>query len=620
VTSTTTQGQRAEGAEGAEISTVVAQRLLFRPPKASLPDSLYVKGGRGTRRDRRSIEVPSGKRVSLNTYFGRFPAAYWQRWTTVRSVDLELRVRGHGMIYVRASDAEGRPRTVVAEAVEHEAAEVWGCSLTLDRFMDGGALWVEIEAEESALEVTDGRWTVPAPRRHRPTSVVVCTFNRADDCVDTLRTVADDLEALDMLERLYVVDQGTDAVESRPGFAPVKQRLEDRLHYLRQPNLGGAGGFTRGLYEVADVQHESHANVLFMDDDIVLEPDTVVRLTTFANSTEQPTIVGGQMLYLLHPDRLHVQAEFADLARLAPAQTGENVLQNVNVGKKQQDRRADAGYNGWWACLIPSEVVARVGYPLPLFFQWDDIEYGYRARAHGFPTVTLPGAGIWHADFSWKDWDDWHRYFNVRNSLITAALHSGAPARAWAAEMAQQLLRYTVSLQYGLAETALVAVEDFLAGPSMVDDGGVEAAARIRRLRAAFSETVTHAAAGLSDSELSGATLVESGRPSLPKAVLAKRLVQHLTNKPRGTAAVSAGDSGWWHVSLFRQVLVTDASQQGVRIRRYDRSQMLSTSRRAAAVLTRLVREGDAAAAAWKQAMPRLTGRENWKRLFESGR
>ena len=69
-------------------------------------------------------------------------------------------------------------------------------------------------------------------------------------------------------------------------------------------------------------------------------------------------------------------------------------------------------------------MVRAIGYPLPLFFQWDDIEYGYRARAHGFPTVALPGAGVWHADFGWKDWDEWHRYFNMRNGLITAALHT----------------------------------------------------------------------------------------------------------------------------------------------------------------------------------------------------
>ena len=89
-----------------------------------------------------------------------------------------------------------------------------------------------------------------------------------------------------------------------------------------------------------------------------------------------------------------------------------------------QDRRVDTEYNGWWACLVPATIIRAIGYPLPLFFQWDDIEFGYRARAHGFPTVALPGAGVWHADFGWKDWDEWHRYFNMRNGLITAALHS----------------------------------------------------------------------------------------------------------------------------------------------------------------------------------------------------
>ena len=95
-----------------------------------------------------------------------------------------------------------------------------------------------------------------------------------------------------------------------------------------------------------------------------------------------------------------------------------------------QDQRVDTEYNGWWACLIPATIVRAIGYPLPLFFQWDDIEFGYRARAHGFPTVALPGAGVWHADFGWKDWDEWHRYFNMRNGLITAALHSDFDAKS----------------------------------------------------------------------------------------------------------------------------------------------------------------------------------------------
>src|SRR5690606_18529998 len=267
------------------------------------------------------------------------------------------------------------------------------------------------------------RWTVDSPEKIRPTAVTICTMNRADDCLGNLFALADSLPALDTLDAIYVADQGTDTVDSREGFAEVAERLGDKLHYIKQPNLGGAGGFTRGLYEVAGSTDTEHANVLFMDDDVLLEPDLIIRLTAFSNCAANPMIVGGQMLNLLHPHQLHVGAEYAELNTLEPGQPVPHSLSTADLlgvdeetGKpNRQERRVDAGYNGWWSCLIPYEVVKTIGYPLPFFFQWDDAEYSYRARAHGFPTVTLPGAGVWHADFHWKDWDEWHRYFNLRN-------------------------------------------------------------------------------------------------------------------------------------------------------------------------------------------------------------
>ncbi|MFC5099462.1 glycosyltransferase family 2 protein [Kibdelosporangium philippinense] len=95
----------------------------------------------------------------------------------------------------------------------------------------------------------------------------------------------------------------------------------------------------------------------------------------------------------------------------------------MDLTKTLPHKRVTAGYNAWWSCLIPAEVIEKCGLPLPMFFQWDDIEYGTRAGRNGFATVTLPGAAVWHADFAWKDWDDWARYFSLRNSLITSALH-----------------------------------------------------------------------------------------------------------------------------------------------------------------------------------------------------
>jgi galactofuranosylgalactofuranosylrhamnosyl-N-acetylglucosaminyl-diphospho-decaprenol beta-1,5/1,6-galactofuranosyltransferase len=605
---------------------LVAQRGLFTGPSQLVSDDLYAEVVSGVaRRERERLLVTPNSKVSTNTYFGRFPATYWQRWTVAKEVELVLDVAGSGRLAMVASDSEGETRVVATQDVYGATSGEVRLTGKIDRFVDGGALWLEVVTADESLTIQRARWTVAPPASVRPTAVTICTCNRVEDCLNTLTALAGDPAALDMIDVIYVADQGSDTLDSRPRFAEVSAALGKKLSYIKQPNLGGAAGFTRGLYEVFGVNHSDHANVLFMDDDVLCEPEIVIRLTAFANRTVEPTIVGGQMLYLLHPNNIHVSAEYANLDILAPGQVVEGSLHDADLtgvdedGKRNlQDKRVEAGYNGWWSCLIPSEVVAKVGYPLPLFFQWDDVEYGFRAGAAGFATVSLPGAGVWHADFHWKDWDEWHRYFNLRNALITAALHSRFDPKGVARVLAGYVARYLLGMQYGLTATLLKAVDDFLLGPSMLEDGGAAAMQEIHRIRAAYPETKRHPATdvpGLRPSEL---PMIQAGpAPMLKLAVLAKRLVYQLLNKSVHQAGtVPSADATWWHISMFDTAVVTDASQEGVRVRRRDRDLAIRLARQTASTLRRFVQQAPTLQRQYKDAMPKLTSRENWQRLY----
>ena len=597
---------------------LIAQRLLFTGPTPEAPNDLYCLVPRGSVvRERDRVTLDGHTRASTNTYFGRFPASYWQRWTPVRAVHLHALVSGTGLLRLVASDVDGQARTVATHRVQGSLAELVTLTAEVDRFVDGGALWLEMETSAGELTVEQVRWTVPHHPRTRATVVVICTFNRADDCIATLGALASDAQVLSTVDRVYVVDQGTDPVESRAAFPGLQETFGGALRYIRQPNLGGAGGFTRGMYDALGDDPDD-VDVLLMDDDIRLEPDTVLRLTALAGSTVAPTLVGGQMLKALHPNRLHVGAEQADLAVLRAGEPVKGALADADVTRERQDARVDAAYNGWWACLVPSEVVAAIGYPLPLFFQWDDIEYGLRAGEAGFPTVTLAGAGVWHADFAWKNWDDWSRYFSFRNALITSALHSDFDRRAITDHLARELANYLVTMRYGLAATMLQAVEDFLRGPDVLLDGGAAAAAAVRELRAAYPETVNHPAHAVPGLEHGVALLTPpEGTPSMPRSVLAKRVVWQLLRKRRGTAAIAVADAYWWHVSRFETAVVTDPSQEGVRVRTFDRELMVGLARRGTAVLLRLAREGGRARDEYRRRLPELTSRQAWSRLFD---
>ncbi|HMT50267.1 MAG TPA: glycosyltransferase [Dietzia sp.] len=614
----------AAGADAASAPTdrdLLLQRTLFSGPRKWVNDDLYSRILRGVvRRTRSELHLEAGSVVDTNTYFGRFEASYWQRWTSVSELTVRVAVETSGQldVLVRASDIGSHVRTV--DVVHHHDDGMAVLQVPVDSFTDGGAMWLEFHAVDAPATVSEVTWSTTTTRPARRAAVAICTFNRADDCAATIDSLVADALVADLIDDLYVTDQGTDLVETREAYRHAAAEFGDRLHYLRQPNLGGAGGFSRGLFEATAPGAPGPVDVLLMDDDVRVEPETVLRLFAFAAVTREPMLVGAQMLYLFNPDYLLVSAERTRLDQLKGGlDADEWALRDESVVDNRQERRIDAEYNAWWSCLVPGEAVDAVGLPMPYFFQWDDIEYGLRCRQAGMPTCTLQGAAVWHADFYWKDGDDFGQFFSQRNSLVTASIRQGIDPRAMAVNLGRSVLRAMVGMQYGLAATRMRGIEAFLDGPDGahgVGDGGQDALAAIRAERAGYPET-----AKLGAETLPAGIRVER-KVGIPREdredqVLAKRLLaQRLGRQRRGVVAIPYEDAAWWHVSLFDEVYVTDASQTGVHHRKVDPQRAADLQRRLVALLSRFVREAPAAQARWRDAQAPLTTRENWARLY----
>lgn len=594
---------------------LLVQRTLFAGTSAIMNDELYAVVDAGNySRTRFGLSLEGGATAHTNTFFGRFPASYWQRWTRATEVTVTLRVEAAARCAVQlvASDVGAHHRIIADVSVT--AGETVELVAPLNRFADGGAVWLQFQAIGGPATVERIEWSVTHARPRRPASVAICTFNRARDCAETVAALASDERVLDALDAVYVVDQGTDIVADDPLFQQVEPAFGKRMRYIRQPNLGGAGGFSRGIYEAAS--ENEHGDVLLMDDDILCEPETVLRLVAFANATTVPALIGAQMLLLYKPNYLLASAEQVDLTTLRRGLTHDKFgTRDANLLEELVERRTDAQYNGWWSCLVPLEVVRRIGMPLPVFFQWDDVEYSLRAGRAGVPTITLPGAGVWHADFYWKDVDGFAHYFSTRNGLITAALDPHFAHRELAKQLAREICHSIVSMQYGLAHTQLRAIEGFLEGPGALADGGVEALATITSERKRFHETETHPMSWL-EPHVPIRRADPEPKEGWEDVILAKRSVSHARGRLEpGPVAVSFEDAKWWHVGRFEHVFVTDASQSGVRERRYDHALAKEMGVRLTQVVRRFRAEAPAVADDYRAAFDQLTSRENWARL-----
>ena len=140
---------------------MLLQRTLFTGPRAWVNQDLYARNCSGTAlRARHHITLDGGGSLSTNTYFGRFPASYWQRWTRVTSVNatgtIDADPTVHTTILLRASDIGGHERTIDETVLQGPGT--FTLTAPLNSFHDGGSLWLEFAAREGNSHISDVEW------------------------------------------------------------------------------------------------------------------------------------------------------------------------------------------------------------------------------------------------------------------------------------------------------------------------------------------------------------------------------------------------------------------------------------------------------------------------------
>ena len=77
--------------------------------------------------------------------------------------------------------------------------------------------------------------------------------------------------------------------------------------------MGGSGGYARAQLETLEAGRSTY--MMCMDDDVVCEPESIVRAVTFGDLCRRPTIVGGHMFSLYAKSRLHSFGEIINRYR-----------------------------------------------------------------------------------------------------------------------------------------------------------------------------------------------------------------------------------------------------------------------------------------------------------------
>ena len=611
-----------------------------QPGERTRPLALTVStaGGPRTRMlDRTSATVPPGAEVSFGSYFNAFAAGYWRAWSTLTTIELRLELEGSGRVDVYRTKADGSQIFVAGELVQGRRRV--SMELDLRPFEDGGWYWFDLSTDDGDLTLHGGGWHAPHAAPGRAAVVVgMPTFNRPADCVATLTALGSDPQVLETITAIVLPDQGTKKVRDEAGYEQAAAVLGDRLRIVDQPNLGGSGGYARIMYEVlhGTGRHAGGIDceqILYMDDDILLEPDSVLRAVAFSRFAREPMLVGGQMLSLQARSQLSTMGEVVDrnqfLWRPAPRTEAHHDLAERTLRRTPWlHRRVDVDYNAWWMCLIPRSVAEELGLPLPLFIKWDDAEYGLRARAAGYRTATVPGIAIWHMSFIEKDdSSDWQAYFHYRNRLVAAALHGPDDPKAMLKETFKRTLRHLMLMEYSAVALQIKAFTDFLAGPEALFPKLPIVLDEIRELRAQYDDGRPLDSATdvpLSDLDALGAQLFPEPPVGRARAALglARGVLRNLRSpdpvrRERPQRNVPWANAQWFVLAGLDSATVSTPDGRGVTFRRRDPQMFKDMVAESFRLHRAVAADWESLRGRYRAAQPTLTGREGWKQIFE---
>lgn len=233
-------------------------------------------------------------------------------------------------------------------------------------------------------------------------------------------------------------------------------------------NVGGAGGFTRGMIEAMALP-EKPSHILLMDDDVMIMPESLFRtyyLLRIVKEEYKDCFISGAMFdYDMrerqYEDVGYVHKSNGSYGPLKPSldmRSISDVLKNENY----YDVRKENSYAGWWYCCIPVTHIEKRGLPLPVFVRGDDVEFSIRNNP-GF--MTMNGICIWHVGFAGKFNAAMELYQVHRNSFIIQAASGICRDVDFFARIRTQFWKEITRFAYNNAELLIDSIDDYMKGP-----------------------------------------------------------------------------------------------------------------------------------------------------------
>ena len=242
--------------------------------------SLYYNGSGSVENAEGRICLREGATLSFGTFFNGFSLGKWRKYT--QTGEYYVSFQGKGKVKLSLYHSCLKNRQLVTELLlerEVELKEDQGSRLVIPENLTQGICYPVMEALSDEVILSEGAYYGTCYKEMLPNiflALDICTFKREAYVKRNMEQLGRELLENDRSMvygnvLVYISDNANSLGTMFEGISYIK--------VLPNENVGGVGGFTRGMIEAGKDPKVTH--VLVMDDDAVIEPSSIEKTYVF---------------------------------------------------------------------------------------------------------------------------------------------------------------------------------------------------------------------------------------------------------------------------------------------------------------------------------------------------
>lgn len=379
-----------------------------------------------------------GHELNFGTFFNSLNLFPIKHYTDGKKLTIKSKFNGSGsvkLIYETKKTKKVLLDKPVCESIEVDISELDELSFVYPVFKG------DIKLESLVYEVD-------ATERKISTAVIFTTFNRQEFLIPNLYK----LNSCEKVDKVIIVDNAKNVVLPN-------DLSKDKFIVVPNENIGGSGGFTRGMLEAKKL---GISHIFISDDDITLIPEIHEKALSLVSCLREDVKDSWLGFSMLSNDRPTFQYELGAKWKGVPLR--KNTWQDCKLKEAlfRNQHITKYNYSAWWSLIMPITVLDKYDYPIPFFIKFDDVEYGLRRQ--GEDIILTTGFAVWHEDFD-KKHSAYLNYYHYRNGIVTNALHDKHPL--WHSLIGFMGKNVKCYLRRRFIELKIldVAINDYLKGP-----------------------------------------------------------------------------------------------------------------------------------------------------------